>query len=448
MIANVISPEILELVENRNWDVLKQVLPTLEPVDISELISRIPSVHDRVLVFRLIPKDLAADTFSEMTWDFQEELVSALTSNQIKQVLSELDPDDRTHFFEETPPEVTRKLLDLLSPQDRKETMELLGYPDQSVGRLMTPDYIAIKKEWTISQAIEHIRKIGKIIENFDIVYVIDNKWKLMDSIVLKDLILAEGNAKVESLMEGNYINLSVFDDQEKAVHVMDHYNLSILPVVDSSGILLGIVTFDDVFDVSREEATEDIHKSASVAPLETSYPSTSVWTLYAKRVGWLVALVFVNLVSGWALSRFEGLIQQVTALVFFLPLIIDSSGNAGSQSATLIVRAMAMHEVDPKHWWRLVLKDLAVSLCLGLTMGLAVSVVGFVRGGLLMAVSVSIAMISVVVMGSLLGTVLPFILRLLKLDPATASAPLITSLADILGVIIFFSISSAIIGI
>lgn len=448
MVAEVISPEILELVENRNWNVLKQILPTLEPADIFELIARITAPNDRVLLFRLIPKDLAADVFSEMTWEFQEELVSALSSTQIRQVLSELDPDDRTHFFEETPPEVTRKLLDLLSVQDRKETLELLGYPEYSIGRLMTPDYVAIKKEWTIGKALEHIRAFGKTVENFDTVYVIDAKWKLLDAIDLRDIVLASEEATVESVMDNNFVSLSAFDDQEKAVHYLDHYNESVLPVVDSSGILLGSVTFDDVFDVAVEETTEDIHKSASVAPLETSYPQTSIWTLYAKRIVWLVVLVFVNTLSGAAIAGFEGLIKQVTALVFFMPLIIGSSGNAGSQAATLIVRAMAMHEVDPKQWWRLVFKDLAVSGFLGLTMGAAVSLLGFVRGGFLMGLSVALSMLAVVMMGSLLGTVLPFILRLLKIDPATASSPLITSISDILGVVIFFSISGAIIAV
>ncbi len=447
MIAEAISPEILELIEAKNWNVLKELLPTLESADIAELINRIPLPEDRVFVFRLLPKDTAADSFSEMTAELQEDLVAQLTNAQIKQVLTNLDPDDRTHFFEEMPPAVTRRLLDLLSVQDRKETLELLGYPEHSVGRLMTPDYVAVKKEWSIAQALDHIRKIGKAVENFDTVYVIDNRWKLLDSINLRDIVLAQETDTVDSVMDDNFISLSAFDDQEKAVYYLDHYGAALLPVVDSAGILLGSVTFDDVFDVAREETTEDIHKSASVAPLETSYPRTGIFELYAKRIVWLVVLVFVNTLSGAAIAGFETLIQQVTALVFFLPLIIGSSGNAGSQAATLIVRAMAMHEVEAKNWWRLVLKDLAVSCFLGLTMGAAVSVLGILRGGYMMGLAVALSMISVVVIGSLLGTIIPFFLRLLRIDPATASSPLITSISDILGVLIFFSISSLIIG-
>lgn len=447
MILDVISPELLELVENKDWKTVREILPTLEPVDISELINRVPADQDKLIIFRLLPKELAADTFSEMPADTQEVLVHSLSNTQIQQVLAELDPDDRTRFIDEMPPGLTRRLLDLLSAEDRKETLRLLGYPEFSIGRLMTPDYIAIKKHWTVAQAIDHVRKIGKSIENFDTVYVTDAKWQLLDALPLRNIILADDEALVESVMDNSFISLSAHDDQEQAVHYLDHYNLSILPVVDASGILLGSVTFDDVVDVMREETTEDIHKSASVAPLESSYPSSPIGELYSKRIVWLLVLVFVNVFSGAAMASFEGLIQKVTALIFFLPLIIGSSGNAGSQAATLVVRAMAMNEIDPRQWWRLVLKDVLVSGLLGLTMGAAVSILGILRGGLILGLCVSLSMLTVVVCGSLLGTVLPFVLRLLKQDPAAASSPLITSISDILGVFIFFGLSSLILG-
>ncbi|MDI9386907.1 MAG: magnesium transporter, partial [Spirochaetota bacterium] len=239
----------------------------------------------------------------------------------------------------------------------------------------------------------------------------------------------------------------SAFEDQEKAVHYFEHYGLPILPVVDSEGVLLGSITFDDILEIAKEEATEDFHKTASVSPLETPYMQTKVLDFFKKRVGWLIALIFVNVISGFAMAHFEELIQAVTALVFFIPLIIDSGGNAGSQSSAMIIRAFATGEVHLKQWWEVVLKDLLVSMMLGISMGFAVSFLGIYRGGILMGLSIALSMAAVVIAGSLLGTILPFVLRVFKLDPATASSPLITSMADILGVIFFFSISQALIG-
>jgi len=447
MLINVITPEIQELINSHDWKSLKEVLPGLEPVDTSDLIRSVSSTEDRVIIFRLLPRDLAADVFSEMDWDLQEDILSGMNNTQIRQILTELEPDDRTRFFEECPSEVTRKLIEFLPVDERKKTLELLGYPEYSVGRLMTPNYVAIKKNWTIKRSMEHIRKIGKNVENFDIVYVIDNQWKLLDAIELRSLILSDDDALVESIMDNTYVSLSAFEDQEKAVHYFEYYGLPILPVVDSEGVLLGSITFDDILEIAKEEATEDFHKTASVSPLETPYMQTKVLDFFKKRVGWLVALIFVNIISGFAMAHFEELIQAVTALVFFIPLIIDSGGNAGSQSSAMIIRAFATGEVHLKQWWEVVLKDLFVSMMLGLTMGLAVSLVGVYRGGFLMGISVALSMAAVVVTGSLLGTILPFILRVFKLDPATASSPLITSMADILGVIFFFSISQALIG-
>lgn len=447
MIANAISPEVHELIAARDWKSLKEILPGLEPVDIRDLIALVPETDDRVIIFRLLPRPVAADVFSEMEWEQQEELLAGLNNAQIRQILTALEPDDRTRFFEETPSEVTRKLMDYLSVDDRKETLQLLGYPDSSIGRLMTPDYVAIKKDWTVQRAMEHIRKIGKNVENIETVYVIDPQWRLLDAIDLRSLILAEADIIVETLMDNSFVSLSAFDDQEKAVGYLEHYGLAIVPVVDSNGVLLGSVTFDDLLDIAKEETTEDFHKTASVTPLETSYPQTGILEIYTKRVPWLVILVFINVFSGAAMSHFQELIKNVTAIIFFLPLIIDSGGNAGSQAATLVIRAFATGEINPREWWRLVLKDLAVSILLGLTMGVTVSLLGFYRGGILMGINVAISMLAVVVSGSLLGTVLPFILRTLKLDPATASSPLITSIADIMGVIVFFSISARIVG-
>jgi magnesium transporter len=448
MLAEAVRPEIEELIEAKNWKELKDFLPSLKSPDIADLIDAVKSEEDRVIIFRLLPKELAADVFSEMEWEMQEMLISKMNNQQIRQILAELHPDDRTHFFEECPGKVTRKLLNLLSPDDRKETLELLGYPEDSIGRIMTPDYVAVKMNWSIQRALNHIRKIGQDSETINMIYVTDSDWKLLDALELRHFILAAPDKKVEDIMDHQYIALSAMDDREKAVEALDHYDLPALPVVDSGGVLVGIVTFDDVIDVAQEETTEDFHKASAISPLEESYGSARVISLYGKRIMWLIALVFMNIFSGAAIASFEAVIEKTVALVFFLPLLIDSGGNAGSQAATLVIRAMAMNEVVPRNWLKLVMRDLCVSILLGLTMGAAVSLLGIYRGGMIVGISVAISMLAVVIMGSTVGTILPFILKLFKLDPATASAPLITSIADILGVVIYFSIASAFLGI
>ncbi|MGQ9780599.1 MAG: magnesium transporter, partial [Bacillota bacterium] len=334
-----------------------------------------------------------------------------------------------------------------LSSEDRKEALSLLGYPEDSVGRFMTPDYIAVRPHWTVAQALEHIRTRGMDSETIYNIYVTDDSWKLLDDIELRRLILAAPSEKIEQLMDHVFVSLNALDDREQAVRVMERYDVLALPVVDAEGILLGIVTADDVFDVAREEATEDFHKSAAVAPLRTSYHEANALSLFTSRIGWLVTLVFINLASSGVIAFFEKTLASTIALAFFIPLLIDSGGNAGSQSATLVVRALATGEVKISQWLKVLFREIMVGLMLGLVMGLASGLLGLFRGGYRVGLVVGISMTAIIVLANLIGVLLPFFLTRFKLDPAVASSPLITSIADCMALFIYFSIARWLLG-
>lgn len=447
MLKNLIGPEILELVEAKDWGTIKEVLEDWEAPDIADFLESVDSDSDRVILFRLLSRELGADVFSELNPSVQKQLLEQMNNHQIRQILLELPPDDRTWLFGELPGEVTQKLINLLPTEERKEALTLLGYPEDSVGRLMTSHYIAVRSNWTVRQAVKHIRNHGKNYDSINMVYVTDRSWTFLDALELHKFILAEPDQKVEEIMDNTFIHLSPYDDREEAVKLMEHYNLPVLPVVDSKKVMLGIVTFDDVMDVAQEEATEDFHRTAAVSPLRAGYLETGITQLYRKRILWLMILIFINIFAGAAIASFEDMIEKAVALVFFLPLLIDSGGNAGSQAATLMVRSLAMGEVRLGDWARTLGREILVAGLLGLTMGLAVWSLGLYRGGPEIAFAVSFAMTAIVIMGSIVGTLMPFILSIFKFDPATASAPLITSIADICGVLIYFSIASLIIG-
>jgi magnesium transporter len=433
------------LMDKKDWGALRKALIEMPVPDVSDLLLTLPKT-DRVLVFRLLPRPLSSEVFAYLAPHDRDSLLFDLSDEETRQLLSELSPDDRTHLFEELPGQATQKLLNLLSPDDLEQTRFLLGYPEESVGRLMTPRYVAVRPHWTVSQVLEHIRAQAQYSETLDVIYVVDEKWKLIDALDLKVFVLANPDETVDNLMDHHYEYLSAFEDREQAVQMMRRYDVNVLPVVDSDGILVGIVTVDDVLDVAEEEATEDFHKASAITPLSQNYLETGPFELFRRRIAWLVVLVFMNIFSGAAIASFEDTIAAAVALVFFLPLIIDSSGNAGSQAATLVIRALSLGDVKLEDWGRLLLKDIGVGIMLGLVMGAAVLGLGIYRGGPLVGAAVALTMVCVVLVGSAIGTLLPLALSRLRLDPATASAPLITSLADISGVLIYFSIARAII--
>jgi magnesium transporter len=432
-----------DLIEEKNWKELRNHLINLEPFEVAEILEDL-SIQDDVIAFRLLPRDLAKDTFQHLSHDKQEQIIEGLAQNvtKLSGLLNDLDPDDRTAFFEELPGEITQRLIQLLSVEERRIATKLLGYPEDSIGRLMTPEFVAIKSQFTVSQALEHIRLHGRDSETLNVIYVVDDNWKLIDDIRIRELLLASPEQSISEITDNRFVALSAFDDQEVAIRVFQDQDRVALPVVDTRGLLLGIVTVDDVMDVVEEETTEDFHRFGAFQDAIVNPLKAKISFLYQKRIVWLTALVFMNVFSGAAIANFENVIKVAVSLMFFLPLLIGSGGNAGAQSATLMIRSLAIGEVETKDWLRLLGKEFLVSLLLGITMAIGVSLIASFRAPEIIVIVAS-TMVLTVMAGSLIGLLLPFVFTKLKLDPAAASAPLITSIADITGVLIYFSIAS-----
>ncbi|GAB4136225.1 MAG: magnesium transporter [Ignavibacteriales bacterium] len=451
MISQLIKPEILELINSRNFQDLKAVLLDWEPMDIAEIMQDIEE-NEQLLLFRLLPTELAADVFEYFDYDTQVNLIHAMGGEKASEILNEMSPDDRTALFEEMPSNVVKQMLAYLSPDERKIARDLLLYPENSIGRLMTPDYIAIQSHWTVGQTLDYIRKNGHDKETLNIIYVVDEKGHLTDDIKIREFLLAELETPVIDLMDGNYVSLKVHDDQESAIEIFKKYDRIALPVTDNSGILLGIVTVDDVLDIAEEEATEDIQKIAAVEALEESYPETGFLSMIKKRAGWLVILFISELFTASAMSYFEEEISKAVILAVFVPLIISSGGNSGSQASTLIIRALALGEISILNWFSVFKKELFV----GLTLGIILAFFGFLRvyiwtfvssdygmHWLLIALTVGSSLVGVVMWGTLMGSMLPLILKKIGFDPATSSAPFIATLVDVTGIVIYFSLAS-----
>lgn len=428
---------------NNDWKALKVLLSAIDAVEIYSLMEEL-SLEDALIVFRLLDKEKSKEVFHLLSHDMREHVVRALAKNivRLSELLNDIEPDDRTAFFEELPGKVTQRLLQYLSPKERAVSLELLGYPQDSIGRLMTPEYVAVKVNATVEQAFEHIRSYGREAETLYDIFIIDEEWKLVDDLGIKDLLLAKPEQKIEELIDGRFVSLDAMEDQELAIKIFRDHDRVALPVTNDEGVLLGIVTIDDIMDVVEEETTEDFQKFGSFQNSISDPLQASIGSLFKNRIGWLFALVFMNVFSGAAIASFEGLIQNLVSLVFFLPLLIDSGGNAGSQSATLMIRSLAIGDVKLSDWYKLIGKELVVSFLLGTTMALGIAAVASFRAPEIIAV-VSLTMVLIVMTGSLIGMLLPFLLTRFKLDPATASAPLITSISDICGVLIYFSIAN-----
>jgi len=440
--------ELQDKIVSRDFLSLRSALNACSAQELAQLINEL-SATDDIIVFRLLSFNLATETFEFLSRERQEALIEALAKreNRLAGLLNDLSPDERTSLFEELPGHVTQRLLQILAPEERKVSTMLLGYPEDSIGRLMTTDFVAIGPDFTVAQALDHIRKYGSDSETLHMIYVVDKHGRLIDDLRSREILLADPDKNIREIMDERFIALKASEDQETAINVFRDYDLFAIPVTDSKGVLLGIVTVDDVLDVVHEEATEDFHKFGSIQDIIFNPLEASAWFLYRKRIFWLFALVIMNVFSGAAIASFENTIEAVVALVFFLPLLIDSGGNAGSQSATLMVRALATGDVRMANWLQLIGKEILVALLLGLTMAVGVATIASIRAPEVIVI-VALTMVCIVIVGSIVGLTLPFVLTRFGRDPATASAPLITSLADISGVIIYFSIANWVLGI
>lgn len=443
--------DIRHLLDEREFFKLKDALRDFQPSELAELIASEEEDTDRqAVIFRVLPLHLAAQTFELLDLSVQRHFLENLSSEKMVEVLNEMAPDDRTELLEFLPSDLVRELILQLSEPERRVTLELLGYPEDSVGRLMTPDYIAVRQDWTIEHVLDYVREHGRRAETLNVLYVTDEKGVLLDDIRIHEVLLAPRSAHVRELMDRRYISLQVMQDQEEALELFEKHDRVALPVVNPQGVLFGIVTVDDMLDVRAEEDTEDIQKLGGSQALEEPYLDTPLLTMVRKRVGWLIVLFLGELLTATAMSHFEGEIAKAVVLATFIPLIISSGGNAGSQATSLIIRGMALGEFSPRDWM-IVLRREIVS---GLLLGLALAVLGFLRIGIWETISpntygphwapigfaVGFSVLGVVLWGTLAGSMLPLLLRRLGLDPATASAPFVATLVDVTGLVIYFS--------
>jgi magnesium transporter len=443
MLKELLRPEIEDIIKQRRWKDLRIGLEGWEPAEIAELLLEIEKEY-KVLLFRALPREVSTQVFSHIEAEERDQLLNELTDGETRRLLADMSPDDRTALLEELPAKVTKSLMNMLSAEDLKEARYLLGYPEESIGRLMTPDFVTVQPDFTIRQSIEHIRKFGKDSETIYRVYVIDDNGRLIDDILLKNLILADEEMKISELMDDTFLSLSAFDDREEAVRMLEKYDVLALPVVDSNGYIVGIVTFDDIYDVSEEETTEDFQRTSGINPLDQSYLSASIWKLYGKRVPWLLAMVFANFITASVISHYDYVTVAFVSLVAFIPLLTGTGGNSGTQSATLIIRGIATDDIRYNDWLRVFRKELVV----GLLLGVSLAVVAFIRGYLesdntmQLAWVISTSLIILILWSNVIGSLLPILLHKMKLDPAVISGPVITTIVDVSGLLIYFNIA------
>lgn len=450
MIGSLLQPELAELIRQRDFNQLREILCHFSAPDLAEIFSDLDPGDEAVLL-RVLPHDLAAEVFDYLTVEDQEKMLHALGSEQVAGILNDMPPDDRTALLEELPSAATQKLLALLKPEERKIATELLGYPKDSIGRRMTPEYVAIQQNWTVGEVLGHLRSEAHKRDTMNQLYVVDAKGRLVDFVRLRNVVSAPIQTSVLELLEHQQIFLRVKDDQETAVAAFKKYDVTILPVVDSQQVLVGVVTVDDVLDVAEREATEDIQKLGGSEALDAPYLRVGIFSMIKKRAGWLAVLFVGEMFTATAMGYFEDEIAKAVVLALFVPLIISSGGNAGSQATSLIIRALAVRDITLGDWWRVMRRELLAGFALGCVLA-AIALVRIllwphkeqVYGPhyLLVAATVACSLVGVVLFGSVAGSMLPFALRRLGFDPAAASAPFVATLVDVTGLVIYFTIA------
>lgn len=452
MSLELIKQEFEHLVETGDALEIRNFLDDQNISDIAELVYEYEDQEAKIIAGMAIHR--AAGVFKILESPTQQRIIQTLAPAKTAELLNELPADDRTSFLEELPSSVVRELIKLLEPEERKITLSLLGYPENSVGRLMTPDYVYVYEEDTVSEVLETIRRVGKNSETIDVIYVINDKGELLDDLRIREFILATPDKKVSDLMDERVTALNAFADQEEANEAFKMSNRVALPVVSNSNKLLGIVTIDDILWVASEEFSEDIQKIGGTAALEQPYLDMPLFSLFKKRVVWLIVLFLGELITISAMRQFEDEIAKVVILATFIPLIISSGGNSGSQAATLIIQAMALRELSIKDWWQIMRREILSGLMLGATLCILGFTVIFIWhffsdafGAYYMSIALTIgfSLVGVVLWGTLVGSMLPLILKRLGADPAASSTPFVATLVDVTGLIIYFTMAYAI---
>ena len=446
----------MEIIRSEDSLQIREFLNSQNISEVAELINEFADYESQIIANMSMHR--AASTFKILDFPTQKRIIQELPAFKTAELLNELSADDRTSFLEELPSEVVKELIKTLDPEERKITLSLLGYPEDSVGRLMTPDYIAVQKDWTVREVIEHIREVGKDSETIDVIYVVDDKGLFLDDIRIREIILANPDKRIEDVIDNRYIALHVDDDQETASQAFKMNNRVALPVLDSHNIMMGIVTIDDILWVAQEEFTEDIQKIGGTEALNEPYLEIPFFKLIKKRAGWLIILFLSEMLTATAMSYYADEISKAVVLSIFVPLIMSSGGNSGSQASTLIIQAMAIGEITIADWWRVIRREILS----GITLGSILGFIGFCRifiwhiimqhgiirdlygpQWMLIGFTVGFSLIGVVLWGTLAGSMLPILLKKLGADPAVSSAPFVATLVDVTGLVIYFTVAT-----
>jgi len=443
-------PEISSYIEQKKFLELKGFLQVLQPPELADIIKYF-SPDEQLILLDLIPLKTAAKTFEFLDFTDQKKILNILKGEQIESILNEMAPDDRTALLSSLPSKVVKELMGLLSEEERKVTLSLLGYPENSVGRLMTPDYITIESSWTIKEALDYIRKNGNDSETLNVVYVTNKDGILIDDVRSRELLLAPLDKKISDVMDSKFLYLKTSQDLDEAIDLFKKNARTVLPVIDDSGLLIGIVTIDDILNVAQREDTREMQNLGGTEALDEPYMATPLLQMVKKRAVWLVILFIGEMLTATAMGFFENEIAKAVVLALFIPLIISSGGNSGSQATSLIIRAMALREVTLSDWWKIMKREVLSGLLLGTILG----IIGFIRISvwsafsnvygehwILIAFTVGFSLILVVLWGTLSGSMLPLILRKLKFDPAKSSAPFVATLVDVTGLVIYFLVA------
>jgi magnesium transporter len=435
-----------DLLESKQYRALRERLTTSEPADIADLLASIPS-DQAVIAFRLLPKDLAISVFDYVDGAFQNQLLEAFSDQAARSFLEAMPPDDRTELLDEVPAKVARRLLQILSPDQRRVTMQLLGYEEGTAGREMTPMFVDLHSDMTVAQALERVRRLAINRETVYECYVMDRRRHLIGTVSLKDLVIADPDARVADIMKPNPSFASTHADREEAARELREHDLLAIPVVDAEQRLVGIITHDDVADIIEQEATEDIYRFGAVPGTERGYFASRIFSVVRRRAPWLFLLIVVNTVTGAIIGRQQELLGELLIMAAFIPLLIGTGGNVGAQSATVVIRGLATGEVNPRRALAVILREAGIGALLGIVLGVVALGWSYMIGGenLKVAIVVSTTLVAISVVATLTGGALPFIFRLFKIDPALVSAPFITTIMDIFGVALYFGIASMI---
>ena len=441
-IQNKLLASVEKLFERKQFKSLKELLSTMEPADIAEVLAEKPPA-ERVFLFRLLPKDIAIEVFEFLEGTEREELLGSFTDSEVAAIIEEMSDDDRTALFDELPAKTVKKLLAHLSPEERKLANALLNYQPDSAGRIMTPEFIDLKETMTASQALARIRATAAKKETIYTSFVVSPERKLKGTVHLEDLILASPDTPVTEFMDGLPVFVTTDTDQEEAARTMSKYDLQTVPVVDREHRLVGILTFDDILDIVQEEATEDFERMAGISPVDESYLDAGILTLTRKRLTWLLVCIVTQLFSSFILEHYSFALESVVALAFFIPLLTGTGGNTGTQAATLVIRGFTVGEIVREDLFRVISKEVISGLILGVALAALASIRAWTMGtGYGVALTVAASVVGVVMLGNLVGAFLPFAAKKLNIDPAVMSGPFITTVVDILGLLLYFEVA------